>query len=165
MLRLIATDLAKSSSELSGHWWTGLVQCQFWGMLLPLYSVLHCLTTSTFLLALLLFSWTDKQGLTWFQSEGWVLILVRCSCVSWGYTLTTTRWSFIPHEHSHHSCLGCALDIAYSVLEMLGRRVVSHFSPKKVCGIHTRIGMSCSHHWYVSELSRLWQQHGKGGHW
>lgn len=78
----------------------------------------------------------------------------------WGYSLTTT---FIPCEHSHHSCLCCGLDIGYSVLEVLERRVGSHFSPRKFWLSHQN--------WHkllfslVGELSRLWQQHSKGGDW
>lgn len=141
MLWVIAEHLPltwrKARVWVSNCCWTGVI----WRLLLLLlflYSALHRLTTFTFLLALLHFSSTDKWGLTWFQKAGSILMdhvsEKSFSCVFtllWRYALITTSWSFILHEHPRCSCPCCNLDIHYSKLEVLGRGVVSHSSPKK----------------------------------
>ena len=124
---------------VSNHWWSGVIWCRCWRLLLlSLYSVLHHLSTFTFLLALLHFSSTDKWSLTWFQRAGSILMdhvseksFLCVFTLLWRYALITTSWSFIPHEHRHCSCPCCSLDLRYSKLEVLERRVVSHSSPKK----------------------------------
>lgn len=135
------------------------MQWQFWGLLLPLYSVFHCLTISTFLLALLLFSSADKWGLTWFQEEGCVLTLVRHSCEG-------THWQ------PPSSPVNILITAACAVVWTLGiqcwkcwKEELVLIPPPGNSGFHTRIGTSCYSHWWVSELSRLWQQHSKGGDW